>query len=475
MHTVEKKKVIEAIGELGRRVTPADVATKTGMPLLVVQQELNRVASETDGHLQVGTTGDVVYSFTPGFSTKYMTKGIAAAFVAVWAQVSAVLMYLLRISFGIALILSLVIGIVFVIAIAFAMIIAMKGKDSDRDGGFDLDWLGRGGFHLTFWDWIILRDIFLWNAMSSPRYRPVYRYDQPTVRDRPKSNFLLNCFSFLFGDGDPNEGLDEKRWQLIAQVIKQNNNVLTAEQLAPYTGADPKNEDAVLPVLVRFNGRPEVTPKGNIVYVFDNMQAVAAQQTVNPPAYLQEFPWKFSTVPDGELVPVFVVAGLNIAFIWFCWNFQGYLWAFFDGPVPFLTTLFNVLFVYAIAFIAIPLWRAVFLAFRNRGIDARNVERFRYGQIAQHPSPELQEKLDEAAAFKVKDRRITDKDIVFTTEQDSRDQADELSDRFKEMEAEQTQQQFDVAADGRIINVSPDADGKVINIKKHAEEFDASP
>ena len=51
---------------------------------------------------------------------------------------------------------------------------------------------------------------------------------------------------------------------------------MTAEQLAPYTGADPTNEDGALPALVRFNGTPEVTDDGHILYTFPALQVSAA-------------------------------------------------------------------------------------------------------------------------------------------------------------------------------------------------------
>jgi hypothetical protein len=335
---------------------------------------------------------------------------------------------------------------------------------------------------------MILRDILWWN--SARNYQPVrYDYNQPTIRQRSKSSFLLNCFSFLFGDGDPNEGLQEKQWQVIAQVIKKHNNVVTAEQLAPYTGADPKNEDGVLPVLVRFNGRPEVTRSGNIVYVFESLQLTAADQKMapSPPAYLQEFPWKFTNVPDGELLPVYIVSGFNVAGAYVLWNLAHT--TVLETPTgealsliqafPALETLLFVLLGYGIAFITVPIIRAIFNAIKNKGIDARNVERFRHAQIIQHPTPEVAQKLAEAREYQLTSRKLTDKDIVFTTETDSREQDDDLSDQFKQLEKQQKKgtSKNSPRKDGTI-NVAPDEDedgGRVIDLRKHAEEFDASP
>jgi hypothetical protein len=251
---------------------------------------------------------------------------------------------------------------------------------------------------------------------------------------------LLNCFSFLFGDGDPNEGLADKRWQLIAQVIKRNNNVVTAEQLAPYTGADPKDEDAVLPVLARFNGRPEVSEKGNMVYVFESLQTVAADQNLNPPQYLQEFPWKFSNVSQEELLPVYIVAGLNCFGAWWLWGFFVKHLDWSSIPAASVSAAHNLvvlilsLVVYGTAFLAIPIIRTIFNKMRNGRIEKRNIQRFRYSQIVANPAPELKDKLRDAYLYRIRDRRLTEKDIVYTTEKDALDQDDELSEKFKELE-----------------------------------------
>jgi hypothetical protein len=442
MHDNQKQQIINAIRDLGRRVTAADVATKTGLPVLVVQQKLNEVASDTSGHMQVGSAGDIVYSFSPAFASAYLAKGVSLAMQQAGEKIFNVLFYLVRISFGIALILSLVIVVVLIIATAFLMSRGAGGDDR-RDGGmFDGDLFGGGGgggFHFSFWDWMILRDLLWWNG-GYRNYEPVrYRYDQPTVRRRSRSSFLLNCFSFLFGDGDPNEGLAEKKWQVIAQVIKHHNNVVTSEQLAPYTGADPNDQDAVLPVLARFNGRPEVSDSGNIVYVFESLQTIAAEQTINPPPFLQEFKWKFTNVDEGELLPVYIVAGLNVAGSWYLWNVVTHL-NLESVPATAIPSAHNLvllvlgLVIYGTAFVAIPIIRTIINKLRNVGIEKRNIARFRYSQMLANPTPELKTKLKEAYLYKVRDRKISQQDVVYTTEKDSLDQDDELSDQFKQLE-----------------------------------------
>ena len=88
--TKEKEIVLKAIDSLGRRVTPADVASKTGLPLLPVQATLNQIAAETDGHMEVGEKGDIAYKFDLGFQSKYAAKGFQRALQQTWAKIFAV-------------------------------------------------------------------------------------------------------------------------------------------------------------------------------------------------------------------------------------------------------------------------------------------------------------------------------------------------------------------------------------------------
>lgn len=94
-------------------------------------------------------------------------------------------------------------------------------------------------------------------------------------------NFLEACYSYLFGDGDPNEGLDTLLDQTIARLIQQNNGYVTAEEVAPYMrtlpvevdGSQPVqvDESFMLPLLIKYGGQPIVTEEGNIIYRFEEL------------------------------------------------------------------------------------------------------------------------------------------------------------------------------------------------------------
>lgn len=429
----EKKKVTRSINELGRRVTAADVSAKTGLPVLTVSQVLNQLASETGGHLAVSGSGDVLYSFSPGFANTYLTRGLRLFFENASESILRTAFFLLRISFGIMLIFSFAI----IVMTFFVLFYAQKGGQGKKPQSFDA-----GDRFNSFLNYMILRDIFFY--FGNPSRNPVkYDYDKPTVRRPEQSNFLFDCFSFLFGDGDPNEGLEEKRWQLIAKVIKQHDNVITAEQLAPYTGADPKNEDAVLPVLVRFGGKPQVTESGNIIYSFPSLAVTAGAERPEPaPSFLREFHWKFTEASEQDLKPVYFIAFLNFAGSWFLW------FILHSSKAPSLTALFTTLVVYGTLFLLVPLLRYFALEILNKRIDQRNTRRADCAESLLEPDLNLKKKIAESREYRLRDNLITRSNIVYTTEKDHLEQNDQQERQFMP---------------GEIIDAKPE------------ETFDASP
>jgi hypothetical protein len=272
----------------------------------------------------------------------------------------------------------------------------------------------RGGFSLDFFDYMILRDLFWWGANTA--YVPYQSHDRPTTHRPDDSNFLFNCFSFLFGDGDPNLHLEERKWQSVAQLIRKNGGTATAEQLAPYTGADPKNEDGVLPVLVRFDGRPEVTEVGNIIYLFPSLETTAARiydVSGDLPKYLSEWTWPFTNASTDSLVPVFLLAGAN---------FFGSLWLLYQSAhIPVLHELLPlilVLVVYGTMFIVVPCIRWLVLQVFNSRIENRNKNRQEFAAQLNNPSKELVAKLQEAKKLALKLTTVGSDKLTYTTDKD---------------------------------------------------------
>jgi hypothetical protein len=304
----------------------------------------------------------------------------------------------------------LIVSFILVVVLIIAAMLAGRGdRDGDRGGGFDFD----------FFDFMILRDLLWWGSYSS--YPAYVDYSRPaTTKASGKGNFLTKCFSFLFGDGDPNAHLEERKWQVVAQLIRSNGGVVTAEQLAPYTGADPKNEDEVLPVLVRFNGSPEVTDEGFILYSFPSLQVTASGYGMSGslPSYLREFKREFSVYDNEELTGVFLLATANLFGSWWLWGQSMRM----SVLIPF-HGLVNWLVLYGTFFVAVPFFRWLAYSYINSRIESRNNKREKnalYLKNASSTSSELVKKL--GTASKLRQSKLLEakpsSQVVYSTDKD---------------------------------------------------------
>eukprot|EP00980_Cylindrotheca_fusiformis_P005227 scaffold1119_cov120-Cylindrotheca_fusiformis.AAC.7 len=275
MEKLPSKSVVDAVIDAkGDKVVASDVATRAGVSLSTARKDLTALASLSKGDISVSTDGELIYDFPSdlqsvlaGNSAKYKAL---QTFEKVWPSI----FWGIRVSFGVALVASVVL-----IFSTLLFINASTSEDNDnrrrddRGGGF-------GGGGLGMWWGPSPFDIFY--------YRPYGYYgyygEGRNRKDPEKMGFLESVFSYIFGDGNPNQGLEERRLSLAAQMIRENNGAVTAEQLAPYCDApDPStisgtfvDESFVLPVVTQLDGEPRVTDEGDIVYVFPELQVSAS-------------------------------------------------------------------------------------------------------------------------------------------------------------------------------------------------------
>ena len=122
-------KVMQAVKELGYRVTVGDVAAKAGLDVNFAQRELLTLASEAGGHLQVAESGDIAYLFPNNFPDILRNKFWRLQLQEWWQKIWRILFYLIRISFGIVLVASLLL-----IFVAIAILLS-SGSDNNNGGG----------------------------------------------------------------------------------------------------------------------------------------------------------------------------------------------------------------------------------------------------------------------------------------------------------------------------------------------------
>lgn len=455
----EKSTVIKAVQALNHSVTAAQVAASTGMPLARTVQLLNTVAADTDGDLLVSERGEIQYKFAKNFQDKYFTDKVKKVFFTTAIVLFEAGFFALRVSFGVMLVLSLlVIVLLFIALIAAALGDAAGGGDSGGGGGGDFGLPDVGGFDVS-----TIANGFAWH------YGPGHQESlySREYADEKQANFFLEVFSFLFGDGHPNSNHDKLRWQYIAKLIVDKGGVVTEEEVKPYLD-DAKS--GILPVLVRFNGRPEVTENGGIVYVFSELaqqspaildalalpsKTEAAQskirtrnearyyemvikpqeallKTAQPereklslraiqrPAFVKENLWEFSQFPLSSNLWVTTLAAINL-----CGSYWLYKHIATSNLLHHYAALIDCLLAYAVIFVALPFCRLIFNWVANISIEKRNIERQKAYAAIERPHAELRRTMEEGAKLRhelgLEINKAPGK-IVYTTERENLEQ-----------------------------------------------------
>ena len=117
--------IMQAVEQLGYRVTVGDVAAKAGLDVNFAQRELLTLASEAGGNLQVAESGDIAYLFPKNFRDILRNKFLRLQLQEWWQKIWRILFYLIRISFGIVLVAS-------ILLIFVAITLLLSSSDSNN-------------------------------------------------------------------------------------------------------------------------------------------------------------------------------------------------------------------------------------------------------------------------------------------------------------------------------------------------------
>jgi hypothetical protein len=156
---------------------------------------LTLLASLTGGDLDVTTNGDIIYTFAKDFRSRLVSKSLGQKIKQIYQIIQPILYYLLRISFGIVLLTSLAI-----ITSTF-ILVSSSSSSSDDDNrrssrNSRVDFFGRNFFQPNLFDFLY--------------YRPSLYYSS-SRSNRGPSGFLESFFSYIFGDGNPNENIETEQ------------------------------------------------------------------------------------------------------------------------------------------------------------------------------------------------------------------------------------------------------------------------
>jgi hypothetical protein len=155
---------------------------------------------------------------------------------------------------------------ILIASIAAAIAASAANKNRSRSS--------RGGFYLV--TRVIELFIRIWFYKSIMDNHSGYR----TSRKKPGRPLHKAVFGFVFGEGDPRQQWSEQEKRNVIAYIQANKGIITLEELVALSG---KNSDQAQQLinqyLLEYEGSPEVTDRGTIVYLFPELLRTTRQNT----------------------------------------------------------------------------------------------------------------------------------------------------------------------------------------------------
>lgn len=389
----EKQQIIKAIDELKHKVMVADVVARTGLPFDQVASAMNTIAAETYARLDVTQSGEILYHYPHNFYYAYFARGVRRVFQNVAGILSSVGYTAFKLSFGIILI-----GSLFFISGLILLIQTVLGV-----------WQSNTESVFRMWrDFVLLFYNFARNHIF-------VRHSIDPGSGSGRSNILYSCYSFLFGEKNPNADIEEQRSQLIAQTIRLNEGVILPEHLSPYLSRMP-GETEMFDAMARYDGYPSVTDNGTILYVFPNMRSRSevASYAFLPPV-LEQQQLIFSHLSKDERKKLILITICELLGLVTLTPFVWVMSAAHHAPFPLW---YVVLQSYCVLFLVIPCIRAVWVYLANRRIQTSNARAHEFERELGNPSETLATKLEEAERFRRDEPQVRKNNVIYTTARD---------------------------------------------------------
>ena len=384
------QRLLAWIGDRDIVVTAAQASVEVGIRLDAVESRLLALAVASGAQLQVSGVGDVSYRFPAHLRRLLLSRSWQLRLRMVLQRSWTVLFRLIRCAFGVVLLLLVVVVSLVVLVLGVAMLSRLDDDAGDVAGS--VLW---GSLELLLRLLVAVLSDQLWHG--SPGHFP-----DPDGKATPKRvAYLESVYSILFGDGDPNRELEQQRWRQIGAALQQRAGVVMAEDLAPLLDlpAPPAElqvgsdwlDQAMLPVLLHFDGRPEVTPQGQLLYVFSSLQSSGQNEAVDPVQPLQErlIPFSDASPQQRRTYAVLTFTLLLLSAVLLNWSLSLSL---------VLVAIATAGVGYALLLTVVPLGRWLWLSRCNQAIQVRNRRRRRWADWVEQNSAALVEKCGAAAA-----------------------------------------------------------------------------
>ncbi|MDR1302876.1 MAG: hypothetical protein LBK43_10475 [Treponema sp.] len=411
-YTVKNKeayrKITDAFKKQRKGATIADIVAQTALPLNTVRELVPVAADEYSGRLEVTESGEILYSFPQGFTSKYRgfraglrrftdkvlegIKIVGSALFKVWIMVMLVGYFILFMLIALA-------------ALAVSVAASSSNSDSRSEGR-------GGGLFLAGSIFDLIIRIWFYSELTKTIDRSFNGRYYTERNARPKGKPLYKAiFSFVFGDGDPNGDWSAKEKQAIIAYIQANQGVISLPEYMTLTGSTPAEaEQGLTACCVEFGGLPEVTEAGTLVYRFDDLllRADRRDRSLGGSVLLKRLK-NFSSNPKKMNGWFSVINGVNLIFGgYFLFNTlstgpitnqvqfdaASYLYkityvlsgSVVDNPLPLiLVGLGLVPLIFSLLFWLIPSLRYCFTKQTNESIKLDNLRKLGYGAMWSRP------------------------------------------------------------------------------------------
>jgi hypothetical protein len=259
----------------------ADVAAATALPLPAVRELVPRAADEFRGRLKVTQSGEILYSFLEGFTSRYRSPT---------ARLNRFLDRLLTISLAAlswlfkAWIVVMLLGYfaLFMIIALAALVLSVAGNSSSSNSRSRSS--SGGGVYLAAHVFDLIIRLWFYSELTKSMSGGYGRgYGNPYARGgqgglfggsaKPKGRPLHKAvFSFVFGEEDPNKDADSAEKRALIACVSSNRGLIGLPEYMAITGLGPQEaEQGILSFCAEFGGLPEATDDGTIIYRFGDI------------------------------------------------------------------------------------------------------------------------------------------------------------------------------------------------------------
>jgi len=254
------QKIIAALKRRKKGATAADVCAATALPLATVNDYLPKAADEYSGHLRVTASGEILYYFPDGFTSRY--KGLGVFVRKAVNKISAFIKTASVFLFKIWIVIMLIGYFIIFLALAIGSVfLSVAAQSNNRNG--------RRNTSVNFGLFNILWRIWFYSELTRPRYNYERNYKMNDIKKRPMHKAV---FSFVFGEDDPNKDWDDRQYKAVITYIQAKKGVISLAEYMAFTGMNSlEAETSILSFCSKFEGSPEVTEEGTIVYRFDKL------------------------------------------------------------------------------------------------------------------------------------------------------------------------------------------------------------